>query len=65
MTFVRRKRLPDGTLGEPEKVNDDQLTEKEQLEKENMMLKAKITALTEQQEFTNELIAELAMQVYQ
>ena len=65
MAFVRRKRLPDGTLGELEKVNDDQLTEKEQLEKENMMLKAKITALTEQQEFTNELIAELAMQVYQ
>lgn len=65
MAFVRKKRLPDGTLGELEKVNDDQLTEKEQLEKENMMLKAKITALTEQQEFTNELIAELAMQVYQ
>lgn len=65
MAFVRRKRLSDGTLGELEKVNDDQLTEKEQLEKENMMLKAKITALTEQQEFTNELIAELAMQVYQ
>lgn len=65
MALMRRKRLPDGTLGELEKVNDDQLTEKEQLEKENMMLKAKIRVLTEQQEFTNELIAELAMQVYQ
>ncbi len=65
MTFVRRKRLPDGTLGEPEKVSENSLTNEERLEKENKMLKAQISALIEQQDFTNDLIAELATKVYQ
>ncbi|HJA40789.1 MAG TPA: hypothetical protein H9667_04595 [Firmicutes bacterium] len=65
MAFVRRKRLPDGTLGELEKVSENSLTNEERLEKENKMLKAQISALTEQQDFTNDLIAELATKVYQ
>lgn len=31
MTFVRRKRLPDGTLGEVEKVNPNALTDSEKM----------------------------------
>lgn len=62
---MRRKRLPDGTLGEPEKVSENSLTNEERLEKENKMLKAQISALIEQQDFTNDLIAELATKVYQ
>lgn len=65
MAFVRRKRLSDGTLGELEKVSENSLTNEERLEKENKMLKAQISALTEQQDFTNDLIAELATKVYQ
>ncbi|MBQ7232824.1 MAG: hypothetical protein IJX07_06365 [Bacillales bacterium] len=65
MALVRRKRLPDGTLGELEKATENTLTNEERLEKENTMLRAKITALTEQQEFTQDLIAELATKVYQ
>ena len=65
MAFVRRKRLSDGTLGELEKVSENSLTNEERLEKENKMLKAQISVLTEQQEFTNDLIAELATKVYQ
>lgn len=65
MAFVRRKRLPDGTLGELEKVSENSLTNEERLEKENKMLKAQISALIEQQDFTNDLIAELATKVYQ
>ena len=65
MAFVRRKRLPDGTLGELEEVSENSLTNEERLEKENKMLKAQISALTEQQDFTNDLIAELATKVYQ
>ena len=65
MAFVRRKRLPDGTLGELEKVSENSLTNEERLEKENKMLKAQISVLTEQQDFTNDLIAELATKVYQ
>lgn len=65
MAFVRRKRLSDGTLGELEKVSENSLTNEERLEKENKMLKAQISVLTEQQDFTNDLIAELATKVYQ
>lgn len=65
MAFVRRKRLSDGTLGELEKVSENSLTNEERLEKENKMLKAQISALIEQQDFTNDLIAELATKVYQ
>ena len=65
MAFVRRKRLSDGTLGELEKVSENSLTNEERLEKENKMLKAQIWVLTEQQDFTNDLIAELATKVYQ
>lgn len=53
--------------GEPVKLSNDelpQLSPIEELQKENKLLKAQVQALTDQGEFQDDLIAELAMIVY-
>lgn len=64
----RRRLLPDGTFGPMENVFDDELSPEEQMEKleaENKLLKARNQALSERADFIEDLIAEIAMQVYQ
>lgn len=63
----RRKRLEDGTFGELEKVGSQETPEEtaERLELENKLLKLQNQANTERMEFMEDLIAEIAMKVYE
>lgn len=63
----RRKRLPDGSFGELEKVGTTETPEEkaERLEQENKLLKLQNQANAERMDFMEDLIAEIAMQVYE
>ncbi|KOY81588.1 hypothetical protein I6G82_08275 [Lysinibacillus macroides] len=63
----RRKRLADGSFGELEKVGSAETAEEKavRLEQENKLLKLQNQANVERMEFVEELIAEIAMKVYE
>lgn len=71
----RRRTLPDGTLGPLETVLPEEETSKEKVERletensrlksENNLLKAQVKANADRADFHEELIAEMAMLVYQ
>ena len=62
-----RDRLPDGSLGELEKAFEGETAEEkaDRLDTENKLLKAQNNALSDRADFIEDLIQEIAMQVYQ
>lgn len=67
VALERRKRLADGTFGELEKVFGEETSEEKakRLDAENKLLKAQNNALSDRADFIEDLIQEIAMQVYQ
>lgn len=65
--MLRRRRLPDGSFGELEKVGTEETAEEKaaRLEQENKLLKLQNQANAERMEFMEDLIAEIAMKVYE
>ncbi|MFY0521035.1 hypothetical protein ACOMCU_24900 [Lysinibacillus sp. UGB7] len=66
MAFEYNPRQEDGSLGGPVKAGNDETAEEKaaRLEQENKLLKLQNQANTERMEFMEDLIAEIAMQVY-
>lgn len=67
MAFEYKQRESDGTMGQSIKVGTDETLEEKavRLEKENNLLTAQNKALGERMEFMEDLIAEIAMKVYE
>lgn len=67
MPIEYKQRDPDGSMGQSVKLgNDETLEEKAaRLEKEKNLLTAQNKALGERMEFMEDLIAEIAMKVYE
>lgn len=67
MVIEYKQRDPDGSMGQSVKLgNDETLEEKAaRLEKEKNLLTAQNKALGERMEFMEDLIAEIAMKVYE
>ena len=61
------QRGPDGSMGQSIKVGSDETAEEKaaRLEKENNLLTAQNKALGERMEFMEDLIAEIAIKVYE
>lgn len=62
-----KQRESDGSMGQSVKVGSDETPEEkvERLEKEKQLLLAQNKALGERMEFMEDLIAEIAMKVYE
>lgn len=67
MAMEYNQRKSDGSIGQPVKVGSDETPEEkvERLEKEKQLLTAQNKALGERMEFMEDLIAEIAMKVYE